>query len=114
MFYMADFDKNRFASKNQCGETQDELFIPLHQIFGFTRDVCASKDNTKRPLFFSEENSCLDKVWDGVNWMNPPFNNMKIFIKKAYEKNRRFKKSGICIGFSAQRKSTRCSKEIRF
>lgn len=82
---MANFDRNRFDSNNQCWETPDELFVPLDQIFHFTTDVCASENNTKCDNFFSEVNSCLDKRWVGVNWMNPPFKNMKQYVKKAYE-----------------------------
>jgi phage N-6-adenine-methyltransferase len=86
---MSDFDKNRFASKNQSYETPDELYSRLNEMFHFTRDVCASAENTKCPSFWSAENSCLDKKWDGVNWMNPPYKNMKQFIKKAYDERSR-------------------------
>jgi len=82
---MGNFDKNRFASTNQSWETPDDLFNKIDSVFHFTRDVCASKDNTKCIHYYSEENSCLDKNWDGVNWMNPPFKDMKKFIAKAYE-----------------------------
>ena len=79
------FDNNRFKSKGQEWETPDELFNSLNEIFSFTRDVCASLENRKCEDFWSEEDSCLDKVWDGVNWMNPPYKDMKKFIKKAYD-----------------------------
>ena len=82
---MGNFDKNRFQSTNQSWETPDELFQRIDSMFHFTRDVCASEENKKCPLFWSEEDSCLDKVWDGINWMNPPYKNMKKFIKKAYD-----------------------------
>src|ERR1035437_8411179 len=82
---MGNFDKNRFQSTNQSWETPDELFQRIDSMFHFTRDVCASEENNKCPLFWSEEDSCLDKVWDGINWMNPPYKNMKKFIKKAYD-----------------------------
>lgn len=82
---MANFDQNRFQSKNQSWETPDDLFRKIDKIFSFTRDVCASPENTKCKLFWTEQDDCLKKIWDGVNWMNPPFKNMKLFIKKAYE-----------------------------
>ena len=82
---MADFDSNRFKSANQEWETPDELFEKLNTIFRFTRDVCASEANAKCAEYWSESNSCLDKNWDGVNWMNPPYKQLKTFIKKAYE-----------------------------
>lgn len=82
---MGDFDSNRFKSTNQSWETPDGLFVKINKQFNFTRDVCASKDNAKCDIYWSEQDSCLDKTWDGVNWMNPPYKNMKLFIKKAYE-----------------------------
>ena len=82
---MADFNSNRFKSKKQEYETPDELFGKINSIFNFTRDVCANEQNTKCEEFYSEENSCLTKKWDGRNWMNPPFKDMKKFIQKAYE-----------------------------
>ena len=82
---MAKFDSNRFQSANQSWETPDDLFNKINEMFHFTRDVCASSENTKCEEFWSEEDSCLDKQWDGVNWMNPPYKDMKKFIKKAYD-----------------------------
>lgn len=82
---MGNFDSNRFQSTNQKWETPDDLFAKIDAKFHFTRDVCASADNTKCPKFWSESDSCLDKQWDGINWMNPPYKNMKQYIKKAYE-----------------------------
>lgn len=82
---MSNFDKNRFKSTNQEWETSNQLFEKIDSIFHFTRDVCASQKNTKCKLFWSENNSCLNKKWDGINWMNPPYKYMRQFIKKAYE-----------------------------
>ncbi len=82
---MADFDTNRFQSKNQSYETPNSLYLKLDEIFHFTRDACASAENAKCSQYWSEENSCLDKEWDGVNWVNPPYKNMKTFIKKAFD-----------------------------
>jgi len=100
---MADFNQNRFKSNNQSWETPDYLFDRLNKIFNFTRDVCASKDNTKCEQYWSEEDSCLDKQWDGVNWMNPPYKNMKFFIKKAYEE----RKNAITVCLIPARTNTR-------
>ena len=86
---MGNFDKNKFKSGNQEWETPDSLFNKISDIFKFTRDVCASKENKKCNEFWSEKDSCLDKKWDGINWMNPPYKNMKNFIIKAYEERER-------------------------
>ena len=82
---MANFDNNRFKSNNQSWETPDNLFSKIDQEFHFTRDVCAADTNAKCKEYWTAENSCLDKTWDGVNWMNPPYVNMKLFIKKAFD-----------------------------
>lgn len=85
---MGNFDSNRFKSSNQEWETPDKLFNNVNNIFKFTRDVCASFSNKKCDIFWSKEDSCLDKEWDGVNWMNPPYKEMKKFIKKAFEQRK--------------------------
>lgn len=85
---MADFNKNRFKASRSDWETPDDLFKKVDDIFHFTRDVCASKDNTKCDNFWTKENSCLNKRWEGINWMNPPYKNMKPFIEKAYKERK--------------------------
>ena len=92
---MANFDNNRFKSNNQSWETPDDLFKRINDVFHFTRDVCASKENAKCPVFWTEQDSCLDKKWDGINWMNPPYKNMKQFIKKAFEE--RYNATTVCL-----------------
>ncbi len=82
---MSNFDKNRFKSNNQSWETPDDLFTRIDRDFNFTRDVCASSHNAKCKNYWTEIDSCLDKKWDGCNWMNPPYKNMKQFIKKAFD-----------------------------
>ena len=92
---MGIFDTNKFESVNQTWETPDDLFNKINKIFHFNTDVCASKENTKCKKFYSENNSCLDKTWDGVNWMNPPYKYLKIFIQKAY--NERKNAITVCL-----------------
>lgn len=92
---MGNFDSNRFKSTNQTWETPDGLFKKINKEFNFTRDVCATAENTKCDQFWTENDSCLDKEWDGVNWMNPPYKDMKKFIKKAFEQ--RFNAITVCL-----------------
>jgi phage N-6-adenine-methyltransferase len=100
---VSDFGKNRFSSKKQDWETPDYLFKKIDAVFHFTRDVCASKKNTKCKKFWSEQDSCLDKQWGGINWMNPPYASMKKFIKKAYEQ----RKNAITVCLVPARTNTR-------
>lgn len=81
---MANFDSNRFKSNNQTWETPQALFDKINAEFHFTWDVCASPENAKCNNYYTAENSCLDKTWSGVCWMNPPYKDMKKFIQKAY------------------------------
>ena len=81
---MADFDKNRFASKNQEWETPLGLFNPLNEEFHFTRDLACNEINKKVENGFTEKDNALSKDWDGVNWLNPPYNKVKNWVMKAY------------------------------
>ena len=92
---MADFDANKFASKNQSWETPDDLFKKIDEVFHFDCDVCASPENAKCDKYYTEQDSCLLKEWSGVNWMNPPFKDMKKFIQKAYDQ--RDKAVTVCL-----------------
>ena len=66
--------------------TPIEVFNELNKEFGFTLDVCASKDNHKCDRYFTVEDDGLKQVWDGVNWMNPPYGDViPKWVKKAYE-----------------------------
>lgn len=80
-----------YSSKSYEWETPQELFDKLHAIHKFTVDVCASKENAKRALYFSKEDSGLDKNWGmyGTSfWMNPPYGReIGKWMKKAYEES---------------------------
>ena len=113
---MADFDKNRFKSANQEWETPDSLYKKANSMFHFTRDVCASKGNSKCKRYWSKNVSCLNKQWSGVNWMNPPYKSIKQFVAKAYEQRH----NAVTVCLLPARTNTRwwhdyCMKgEIRF
>jgi phage N-6-adenine-methyltransferase len=85
---MANFDV-AFGSTNKDWETPDEIFIPLDKEFGFTLDVCADMDNTKCALFISKERNGLKQDWNGTCWMNPPFGDKKLWVKKAYQESQK-------------------------
>jgi site-specific DNA-methyltransferase (adenine-specific) len=82
---VADF-KSVFKSGNNERETPLYIFDPLNAEFNFTLDVCASEANKKCAKFFSVEQNGLTKDWGKeICWMNPPFQNKKVWVKKAYE-----------------------------
>jgi phage N-6-adenine-methyltransferase len=85
---MGNFDNNRFKSTNQAWETPDSIFVPLDNEFHFTLDVAASYENRKCNVYFDENDDALGKSWKGqICWMNPPYNNVGKWIKKAYEES---------------------------
>ena len=94
---MADFDNNRFASKNQEYETPLQLFNVLDEEFHFTLDVCADSENKKVDNFFSVEDNSLEQIWTGSCWMNPPYKDMKKWVIKAYEESRKDNCTVVCL-----------------
>ncbi len=94
---MADFDNNRFASRNQEYATPWNLFNKLNDEFNFTLDVCADEQNCKVSNFFSEEDDALSQDWVGVCWMNPPYKNVKKWIIKAYEESIKHNSIVVCL-----------------
>lgn len=63
-----------FSSDRHDWETPPEVFDPLNEEFGFDLDVCATRDNSKCPSFFSPEDDGLAQSWVGnICWMNPPY-----------------------------------------
>lgn len=62
-----------FSSASNEWATPAYVFDPLNAEFGFTLDVCATKENAKVSNFFSPEDNGLTQDWHGVCWMNPPY-----------------------------------------
>ena len=63
-----------FKSEKQNWATPIDLFNELNEEFNFDIDVCAEPWNKKLPTFWSEEDNCLLRSWEGWNcFMNPPY-----------------------------------------
>lgn len=88
---MADFDKNRFASKKQDWETPQDLFGPLHKEFHFSLDVAASEENRKCDKYINENVDAMQISWGKeICWLNPPYGRgypLKQWVKKAYDES---------------------------
>lgn len=67
--------------------TPPELFNKLDKEFHFTLDVCATYENRKCDRFFPPEMDSLKQEWKGVCFMNPPFSQVKEFVKKAHDES---------------------------
>lgn len=94
---MADFDKNRFASKNQEYATPWDLFNKVNEEFHFTCDVCANENNYKVSNYIDEKADALKQSWTGVCWMNPPYKDLKKWVIKAYEESRKDGCTVVCL-----------------
>lgn len=74
-----------FSKKSDEWETPIELFNKLNQEFKFVLDPCANENNAKCERWFSMEENGLCQSWVGGNvWCNPPYSNVKEWVKKAY------------------------------
>ena len=94
---IAKFDTNRFASNKQEYETPTTLYDSLDREFHFTIDVCANEDNHKHDNYINEETDALKQEWQGTCWMNPPYNALKIWVKKAYQESRKDGCVVVCL-----------------
>lgn len=82
--------------------TPDHIYKPLDEIFSFSFDLAASKENAKAPLYLTEAEDALGFEWSIVNlisrarckegvrpnlncWLNPPYNNIGSWMEKCLE-----------------------------
>lgn len=80
------FQDVAFRSDKDDWQTPKWLFEILNEHFEFEADVCANHENALCDIYFTEENSCLDKTWKSINFMNPPYSKSMIkFIEKAHD-----------------------------
>ena len=63
--------------------TPQELFSELDREFGFELDVCALPENAKCRHYYSPDDDGLSQPWQGVCWMNPPYNALSRWVDKA-------------------------------
>jgi len=84
---MGKFDNQKFESGRQDYETPESIFNPLNEEFNFDLDVCATSENAKCKKYFTTENNGLTQKWTGTCWMNPPFKDVGLWVRKAYEES---------------------------
>lgn len=96
---MANFDKNRFDAKTIEWSTPNDFFMPLHNEFGFTLDVCATHENKKvKKCFTLIENGLIQSWKDNVCWMNPPYGrDMVAWLEKAKYECENFNVTTVCL-----------------
>jgi len=75
-----------FSSSTAEWATPIEFFNTINREFAFDLDVCATKENAKCSMFYSESDNGLMQEWKGVCWCNPPYGrSIGTWIKKAWE-----------------------------
>ena len=72
------------SKKMKYLRTPTDIWEMLSKEFNFTCDMCASDENHLVDKYYTKENNCLDKNWDGeVGYVHPLFD---MFIGKFVEK----------------------------
>jgi phage N-6-adenine-methyltransferase len=69
--------------RSQDLRTPKPLFLQLDAEFHFTLDACASEDNHLVERYFTYEIDALQQRWDGVVFVNPPYNRCDAFVRKG-------------------------------
>ena len=75
-----------FSSETVEWPTPRWLFDALDSEFGFTLDVCATKENAKCARYYTRADNGLKKPWAGETaWMNPPYGTeIGVWMAKAH------------------------------
>lgn len=74
-----------WSSATDEWSTPQDVFNILDREFGFTLDPCATADNAKCRLYFTQNEDGLKQDWGGHRvFVNPPYSDIKEWVKKAY------------------------------
>jgi phage N-6-adenine-methyltransferase len=78
-----------FSSATDLWSTPQDFYDTLNDEFGFTLDPCATHDNAKTLMYYTEEDDGLAQDWTGeIVFMNPPYGRViGDWMKKAKESN---------------------------
>jgi site-specific DNA-methyltransferase (adenine-specific) len=77
-----------FSHKSDEWSTPSSFFEELNAEFNFTLDPCATDENHKAELYYTKKEDGLVKSWEGHTvFCNPPYSEVKKWVKKAYEES---------------------------
>ncbi len=63
-------------------------------------DVCATFENKKFVKYFSPTVNALNQEWTEDFFMNPPYSEIDIWMKKAYEQHLKYNVTGLGLVFA--------------
>jgi phage N-6-adenine-methyltransferase len=66
-------------------ETPPWLYDHFDREFHFTCDAAASATNHKHPNYFDKQRDGLAQEWQGVIWLNPPYNDIERWLQKVWK-----------------------------
>lgn len=77
-----------FSSNSDEYQTPDILYNNLNAKHHFTLDPCCTHENAKCKKHYTKEEDGLKQDWSGeVVFVNPPYSNVKDWVKKCYDEN---------------------------
>jgi phage N-6-adenine-methyltransferase len=74
-----------YGRGDQEKETPPWLYDHFDREFHFTCDGAASQTNYKHPNYFDKQRDGLAQEWHGVIWLNPPYNDIERWLRKAWK-----------------------------
>ena len=80
------YKRTQWEGKDQFAETPTEVMIELVKEFGLLNDVCPR----------DPQRNGLEEDWQRVNYMNPPYSQMEVWLKKAVTEWKK-KKTVVCL-----------------
>lgn len=74
-----------YASNSDEWETPADIFRALDDEFHFTLDPCATKQNHKCTLYYTQSDNGLLQNWGGQSvFCNPPYSDISHWVEKSY------------------------------
>ena len=62
-------------------------------------DVCASEQNRRCEMYFTEEDNALTQQWNQDFFMNPPYSQINTWMKYAYEQHKKHNVNALILTF---------------
>lgn len=87
---MSKINSALFSSNSDEWATPNNVFEDLNTEFHFTLDPCATAQNAKCQFFYTTEDNGLLLDWEGQScFVNPPYSQIKAWVKKCYEESQK-------------------------